>query len=200
MVINLKKGQRISLVKAAPGLERVLCGLGWDIAERPGGWRGLFVEQHDYDLDATVLCLDRDQKLQQDSDLIYFGNLRHASGAITHMGDHLTGGGAGDNEQILVDLNQVPDRIQTLMFVVTIYRCRDRQQHFGNINQAFVRLINLTTQQEFLRYDLSGREYDQMTTLKIATLDRVGGNWEVSAVGEGLQVDDLKEVIALYRP
>lgn len=187
------------LEQAAPNLQKLLLGLGWDIAQRPGGIRSIFVENHDLDLDATVVCLDQHQRLCQDQDVIYFGNLQHESGAITHLGDHLTGGGQGDNEQIVVDLAQIPDRIHTLVFLVNIYRCQERHQNFGDIIKAFVRLVNHTTQQEVALYHISGQKYKSMTALKMVALQRLGQGWEVLALGEGLTVPGLKEIIDLYR-
>lgn len=198
MAINLEKGQRISLVKAAPGLKRVLCGLGWDVAQRPKGLMSLFSNNHDYDLDATAIALDRQGKHRNANNVVYFGNLRHPSGAITHLGDNLTGAGDGDDEQIIVDLNQVPPEIETLLFVVNIYRCRDRQQDFGQVNNAFVRLENMETHTEIARYNLSGKDYQGCTGLRIAQLYRNGEGWDLSALGEGLHVNDLKEILKKY--
>ncbi|MEM8642946.1 MAG: TerD family protein, partial [Cyanobacteria bacterium P01_G01_bin.54] len=135
----------------------------------------------------------------QDDDVIYFGNLRHPSGAITHMGDHFTGGGQGDNEQIVVELDQVPATIQTLVFIVNIYRCYDRHQDFSDIHNAFVRLVDLNTEQEIARYRLSGQQHQTMTALKMIALQRVETGWEGVALGEGMQVAGLKEIIDVYR-
>ncbi|MGB0561902.1 MAG: TerD family protein [Spirulinaceae cyanobacterium] len=199
MAIHLQKGQRIALDQAASGLERLWCSLGWDVAERPEGVRGFFVEQHDCDLDVTVVCLNASQCLGQDEDVIYFGNLRHPSGAITHMGDHLTGGGQGDNEQIVVELGKVPATIQTLVFIVNIYRCYDRHQDFSDIHNAFIRLVDRATEQEIARYHLSGSHHKGMTALKMIALQRLAQGWEVMALGEGMQVAGLKEIIDSYR-
>ena len=104
MGINLQKGQRISLSKESPGLKKILCGLGWDVAERSGGGIfGMFANTQNYDLDASVICLDANGKINDIANVIYFGNLSHRSKAITHLGDNLTGEGDGDDEQIIVD-------------------------------------------------------------------------------------------------
>ena len=100
MAINLKKGQRISLKKEAPKLQQLMCGLGWDVAKKNGFLGGLF--QGDFDLDASVLCLDSKGKIKSNSEIVYFGNLRHYSSAINHLGDNLTGSGDGDDEEIMV--------------------------------------------------------------------------------------------------
>jgi stress response protein SCP2 len=201
MGINLTKGQRISLVKEAPGLTRVLCGLGWDVAQKSGGLMQLFKNSADLDLDATVLCLDAQEKCRTQNNIpnvVYFGNLRHPSGAITHLGDNLTGAGDGDDEQIIVDLNQVPADIHTLLFVVNIYKCRDRKQDFSQVNNAFVRLENMDNKTEIARYNLSGTDYQGCTGMLMAKLYREGNGWQMAALGEGIQVNDLKGIIAQY--
>ena len=112
MGINLQKGQRISLSKEAPGLTKLICGLGWDVAKRSGGGLfGAFSSAPDYDLDASVICLGQNAKLNDSGNVVYFGNLSHRSGAITHLGDNLTGAGDGDDEQIIVDLSRMPSQI-----------------------------------------------------------------------------------------
>jgi stress response protein SCP2 len=109
MAINLQKGQRISLTKEAPGLKKIICGLGWDVVEQTGGGLfGAFSNRPNYDLDASVICLGSNGKVGDKDDIVYFGNLKHRSGGITHLGDNLTGAGEGDDEQIIVDLSLVP--------------------------------------------------------------------------------------------
>jgi stress response protein SCP2 len=201
MGINLKKGQRISLVKEAPGLTRVLCGLGWDVAKKSGGLMQLFKNTADLDLDATVICLDAQDKCRTQNNIpnmVYFGNLRHPSGAITHLGDNLTGAGDGDDEQIIVDLNAIPAEIQTLLFVVNIYRCRDRKQDFSQVNNAFVRLENMETHSEIARYNLSGADYHGSTGMLMAKLYREGNGWQLAAIGDGIQINNLKDILKQY--
>ncbi|WP_204104560.1 MULTISPECIES: TerD family protein [Spirulina sp. CCY15215] len=199
MTINLQKGQRISLVKEAPGLTRVLCGLGWDVAPGSGGFLGLFGSTHDYDLDASVICLDSHQKLRDKSDVIYFGNLRHSSGSISHLGDNLTGEGNGDDEQIIVELPQISPNIETLVFVVNIYKCHQRKQDFGQVKNAFVRLLNMANNQEIARYNLSGAAYSGMTGMILAELYRENKGWDMKAIGEGVSVNGLEEILRSYR-
>lgn len=196
MAINLKKGQRISLKKEAPGLTQVMCGLGWDVAEAKGLF-GLF-KGNDFDLDASVFCLTNNDKLKSKSDVIYFGNLNHFSGAITHLGDNLTGEGQGDDEQILVDLSKVPDYVVKLVFVVNIYKARQRQQSFGQVNNAFVRLVNLSNNKEIARYSLLGEEYDGKTGMILAELYRDEEEWKMEAVGKGVIVNGLQEMTNQY--
>ncbi|MDJ0598826.1 MAG: TerD family protein [Crocosphaera sp.] len=196
MAINLKKGQRISLKKEAPGLTKVMCGLGWDVAESKGLF-GLF-KGNDFDLDASVLCLTNNDKLKSKSDIIYFGNLNHSSGAITHLGDNLTGEGEGDDEQILVDLTKMPDDIVKLLFVVNIYKARQRQQSFGQVKNAFVRLVNLGNNKEIARYSLLGEEYEGKTGMILAEVFREEEEWKMEAVGKGLMVNGLQEMTNEY--
>ncbi len=199
MTINLKKGQRISLKKEAPGLERVMCGLGWNVAEKQGGLFGLFGNSDDIDIDASVLCLNADNKLNNNKDVVYYGHLRHPSGAIAHQGDNLTGEGEGDDEQVMVNLNQIPESIQKLVFVVNIYDCLSRNQNFGQVNNAFVRLVNLANNREIARYNLSGQEYSDKTGAIVAEVFRGdSGEWHMEAIGHGIRVNGLKDLIRSY--
>lgn len=196
MAINLKKGQRISLKKEAPGLTKVMCGLGWDVSESKGLF-GLF-KANDFDLDASVLCLTNKDKLKSKSDVVYYRNLEHSSGAITHQGDNLTGEGDGDDEQILVDLTRLPDDIVKLVFVVNIYKARQRQQSFGQVKNAFVRLVNLNDNKEIARYSLLGEEYGGKTGMILAEVYRDQEEWKMEAVGKGFMVNGLQEITNQY--
>ena len=196
MAINLKKGQRISLKKEAPGLTKVMCGLGWDVSESKGLF-GLF-KANDFDLDASVLCLTNKDKLKSKSDVVYYRNLEHSSGAITHQGDNLTGEGDGDDEQILVDLTRLPDDILKLVFVVNIYKARQRQQSFGQVKNAFVRLVNLNDNKEIARYSLLGEEYGGKTGMILAEVYRDQVEWKMEAVGKGFMVNGLQEITNQY--
>ena len=196
MAINLTKGQRISLKKEAPGLTKVMCGLGWDVSETKGLF-GLF-KGNDFDLDASVLCLTNKDKLKSKSDVVYYRNLEHSSGAITHQGDNLTGEGEGDDEQILVDLTRLPDDILKLVFVVNIYKARQRQQSFGQVKNAFVRLVNLNDNKEIARYSLLGEEYGGKTGMILAEVYRDQEEWKMEAVGKGFMVNGLQEITNQY--
>ncbi|MGD2181413.1 TerD family protein [Lusitaniella coriacea] len=198
MTINLKKGQRISLAKEAPGLTRLMCGLGWDVAQRSGGLLSFLSNSSDFDLDASVLCLNATDKLKNNGDVIYFSNLRHRSNAITHLGDNLTGEGEGDDEQIVVDLPQIPPGISKLVFVVNIYNCTSRKQDFGQVNNAFVRLVDLANNREIARYNLSGQEYSGQTGMIMAEIYRHNGDWKMAALGNGIQVNGLEELVRSY--
>jgi len=197
MGINLQKGQRISLKKEAPKLEQLMCGLGWDVAKKKGGFLGgLFTT--DFDLDASVLCLNEDGKIKSNSEIIFFGNLRHYSDAINHLGDNLTGAGEGDDEEILVKLPLIPNNIHKLVFVVNIYNALERDQDFSQVENAFVRLVNLSNNQEIARYTLSGRGYEGKTGMVMAEIERVGDDWEMTAKGEGFKVKSLGDVMKFY--
>lgn len=199
MGINLEKGQSISLKKQAPKLEGVMCGLGWDVAQNSGGLFGLFSGANNFDLDSSVLCLNQFNKVTKNEDVIYFGNLRHVSGAVTHLGDNLTGKGDGDDEQILVYLNKLPSHINKLIFVVNIYEGFKRQQDFSKVKNAFVRLVNLSNQQEIARYTLSANGYDGKTAMIMAEIERENDDWKMTAMGKGLKVASLSNIIDSYK-
>jgi stress response protein SCP2 len=199
MAITLQKGQRISLSKEAPGLTKLMCGLGWDVAKRSGGgFFSNFGGGHDYDLDASVICLDANSKLTDNKNVVYFGNLKHPSGAIIHQGDNLTGAGDGDDEVVIVDLPRMPAQIAKLIFVVNIYECIARKQDFGQVQNAFVRLINQSNNKELARYNLSGKEYMGMTGMILAEVYRHNDEWKMAAVGNGINVNGLGELVKSY--
>ncbi|MGK7931788.1 MAG: TerD family protein [Microcystaceae cyanobacterium] len=199
MAINLQKGQRISLKKEVPQLTKLMCGLGWDIVQSKKGFLGIFGGSPDFDLDASVLCLNANNKLNYDGDVVYFGNLNHSSKAITHLGDNLTGKGEGDDEQIIVTLPQVPTHIKKLLFTVTIFDPVQRKQDFAQIKNAFVRLVDLGTNKEIARYTLSGHEYQGCTGLILAEVYQEEDGWKVLARGEGIQVNSLRDITQQYR-
>jgi stress response protein SCP2 len=199
MAINLKKGQRISLEKEAPGLEKVMCGLGWDVADKSGGIMGIFQQNQDIDIDASVFCLDANDKLRNNRDVIYYRNLEHPSGAIAHQGDNLTGEGEGDDEEVFVDLRQIPEEFSKLVFVVNIYDCLARKQDFSTVENAFVRLVNRDNNEEIARYNLSGQEYKGQTGIIFAEVFRDdSGKWEMEAVGKGIRIKSLRELVRAY--
>jgi stress response protein SCP2 len=199
MGINLQKGQRISLSKEAPGLKKLICGLGWDVVKKTGGGLfGAFTNSPDYDLDASIICLDADGKVNDIANVVYFGNLNHRSGAITHLGDNLTGAGEGDDEQIIVDLSLIPSQITKLIFTVNIYDCIARKQDFGQVKNAFVRLVNMSNNQELARYNLSGSEYKGMTGMLMAELYKHNDDWKLAAIGNGVSVNGLVEIVKSY--
>ncbi|GJD22041.1 stress protein [Rivularia sp. IAM M-261] len=199
MAINLQKGQRISLSKEAPGLTKIMCGLGWDVAKRAGGGIfGAFSKTNDCDLDASVICLDSNGKIRDAANVIYFGNLSHKSGAITHLGDNLTGAGDGDDEQVIVDLSRIPNDISKLVFTVNIYDCIERKQDFTQVKNAFVRLVNTANNKELAKYNLSGSEYQGMTGMVMAEIYNHNNEWKMAAVGSGVNIVGLEGLVQSY--
>jgi stress response protein SCP2 len=203
MAINLQKGQRVDLTKGNPGLTKILVGLGWDPVQSGGGGKlfgGLFGgggAAANVDCDASVIMLGANDKLQNNKDVIYFGNLRSNDGSVQHSGDNLTGDGDGDDEQIVIDLSRVPSNIQKLVFVVNIYDCIKRKQHFGMIQNAFIRVVNPTTNQELLHYNLTDN-YSGLTCLVTGEIYRHGNEWKFAAIGSGTNAASLSEVVRSY--
>ena len=201
MGINLQKGQRISLTKDNPGLKKTMVGLGWDPVKQQskGLLGGLFGgSQAQVDCDASVFMLDENGKLKSKENIIYFGNLKSKCGSVQHMGDNLTGNGDGDDEQVMVDLSSVPQNIAKLVFVVNIYAAAQRKQHFGMIENAFIRLVNVSDNKEMLRFNLT-EEYSGKTGLYVAEIYRNNGEWKFIAVGEGDTSAGLNEMSKKYQ-
>lgn len=201
MAISLQKGQRISLSKEAPGLTKIICGLGWDVVKPAGG--GFFSNfgnkaGEEYDLDASVICLNEAGKFTDNQNIIYFGNLSHPSGSIIHKGDNLTGAGDGDDEVIIVDLSKIPDTISKLVFVVNIYDCQARKQDFSKIENAFVRMVNIADNKELARFNLSGQDYQGMTGMVLAEVYRHNSEWKMAAIGNGTNVNGIGELVKSY--
>lgn len=195
MTINLQKGQRISLKKEAPNLTRLMCGLGWDVSKKSRGW---FNFSPDFDLDAFVICLDENQRLASKSDIIYYLNLQHSSKAITHLGDNLTGDGEGDDEQIVVDLPKVPAKISKLLFMVNIYDSKKRKQELSQVENAFVRLVDLNSKREIARYKLSGSQYQNKNGLILGEVYRDNGEWKMAARGDAFDARGIGDIAQKY--
>ena len=204
MSVNLQKGQKISLTKGGTGLKKVMVGLGWDEAQpqAKGFFGGLFAAKPaDIDCDASVILCGANEKVIG-SDIrdccVYFGNLRHSSGAIVHQGDNLTGAGDGDDEQIMVNLPMVPANVEKMVFVVNIYDARVRNQHFGMIRNAFIRLVDMDTGSEICRFNLS-ENYNGMTGLVVGEIYKRNGDWKFNAIGQPVQeASRLDSLIRLY--
>ncbi|MBP0027382.1 TerD family protein [Roseofilum reptotaenium CS-1145] len=178
--ISLQKGQRISLDKVAPNLQAVFVGLGWDVKATDTGY--------DFDLDACAFLLGENEKLISDKHFIFYNNKvspdTHKS--IEHMGDNLTGEGEGDDEVIIVNLQKVPPEVHRIVFTVTIHEAEKRKQNFGQVENAYVRLVDVSTKNELLRYPLA-EDYSIETALIMAELYRRDGQWRMNAVGSGYQ-------------
>ncbi len=178
MPINLKKGQKVDLTKSNPGLSKIMVGLGWDVNKYDTG--GAF------DFDTSAFLLTDSGKVGVQEDFVFYGNLKHPSGAVVHMGDNLTGEGDGDDEQIEIDLSKVPSNITKIDFTVTIYEAEERRQNFGQVSNAFIRIVDMANQQELLRYDLD-EDFSIETALIVGELYKNGSEWKFSAIGSGFQ-------------
>ena len=176
MAVSLKKGQKVDLTKTNPGLKQILIGLGWDVNKYDGG--------KDFDLDSSVFMLNANGKVRDDDDFVFYGNLKHKSGAVEHLGDNLTGAGEGDDEQIKIDLSKVPAEVEKIDFTVTIYEAEERNQNFGQVENAFIRVVNQATGEELIRYDL-GEDFSIETAVVIGELYRNKGEWKFNAIGSG---------------
>ena len=188
MAVSLTKGQKVDLTKGNPGLTKLLIGLGWDVNKYDGGSA--------FDLDAAAFLLDGGGKVSSDADFVFYGNLKHASGGVEHLGDNLTGEGEGDDEQIRVDLSKVPEHITKIAFTVTIYEPEQRRQNFGQINNAFIRIYNEDTGEEMLRYDL-GEDFSIETAAVFGEVYKNGSEWKFNAIGSGYQ-GGLKALCTQY--
>ncbi|MEI3029174.1 MAG: TerD family protein [Ruminococcus sp.] len=176
MAINLQKGQKVDLTKGNPRLSKLIVGLGWDTNKYDGG--------ADFDLDAAAFLLGDNGKVPSDSDFIFYSNLQHSSGAVVHTGDNLTGEGDGDDEVIKVDLSKVPASISKIDFTVTIYDAESRGQNFGQVSNAYIRVVDETTGTELIRYDL-GEDFSIETAVVVGEMYRNNGEWKFNAIGSG---------------
>jgi len=178
MPINLQKGQKVDLTKGNPGLSKLIVGLGWDTNKYDGG--------ADFDLDASAFLLGENGKVTTQGDFIFYGNLKHASESVEHMGDNLTGEGDGDDEQITVNLSQVPANISKIAFTVTIYESDKRRQNFGQVSNAYIRIVDESTGTELIHYDL-GEDFSIETAVSVGELYKHNGEWKFNAIGSGFQ-------------
>lgn len=178
MPVSLKKGQKVSLTKGNPGLSKVVVGLGWDTNQFDTGGS--------FDLDASAFLLGDNGRVADSSDFVFYGNLKHSSNSVEHLGDNLTGAGDGDDEQIKIDLTQVPANVSKIAFTVTIYDAEVRRHNFGQVNNAFIRIYREDTGEELLRYDL-GEDFSIETSAVFAELYRHNGEWKFNAIGSGFQ-------------
>ncbi len=208
MAINLKKGQTINLDKDQNDLSRITIGLGWDVKvkQQDGGFfKKLFAApEEDFDLDAFAVMLGTNGKIQNfgnklvGSDVIFFNNLRHPSGHIWHTGDNLTGEGEGDDEQIVVNLRDMGQHIDRIVFAVNIYQGTQRGQHFGQVENAFIRAVD-GRNNEVARYNLSDDStYNNMRAVTFAECYRKDGGWKFRAIGEPEETDQLSQLLQRY--
>ncbi|MGN0299142.1 MAG: TerD family protein [Lachnospiraceae bacterium] len=200
MSVSLKKGQKVSLSKENAGLSKVIIGLGWDEAkpQKTSGFFGsLFAAPPQaIDCDASAILL-QNGKLVDKQDIVYFGNLRHKSGTVQHMGDNLTGAGEGDDEQIFVELARVPACYDRIVLVANIYQAVQRKQQFGMIENAYIRLIDAGNNREMCKYNLT-ENYNGMTAMIFGEVYRRNGEWKFSAIGQGTQDGSLGKLVERY--
>nr|WSZ95822.1 TerD family protein [Streptomyces sp. NBC_00857] len=175
MGVSLSKGGNVSLTKAAPNLTAVTVGLGWDVRTTTGS---------DFDLDASALLANAEGKVAIDGNFIFFNNLKSPDGSVEHTGDNLTGAGEGDDEAIKVNLATVPADVDKIVFPVSIYEAESRQQSFGQVRNAFIRVVNQADNNELARYDLS-EDASTETAMVFGELYRNGAEWKFRAIGQG---------------
>ncbi|HEY0064259.1 MAG TPA: TerD family protein [Telluria sp.] len=177
MAISLQKGGNVNLSKEAPGLTRVMVGLGWDPRATDGAA---------FDLDGSAFLQKNDGKVRGDSDFIFYNNLKSTDGSVTHQGDNTSGQGEGDDEKVLVDLTKVPADIDKISFCVTIHEADARKQSFGMVSKAYIRCLNADGDKELARYDLS-EDGSTETAMIFGELYRAGAEWKFKAIGQGFK-------------
>ncbi|NJQ03284.1 TerD family protein [Streptomyces zingiberis] len=175
MGVSLSKGGNVSLSKEAPGLSAVTVGLGWDVRTTTGT---------DFDLDASALLVDSSGKVVSDQHFVFFNNLKSPEGSVEHTGDNLTGEGEGDDESIKVNLGAVPAEVDKIVIPVSIHDADNRQQSFGQVRNAFIRVVNQADNNELARYDLT-EDASTETAMVFGELYRHGAEWKFRAVGQG---------------
>ena len=175
MAVSLQKGGNISLAKEAPGATNVLAGLGWDARATDGA---------EFDLDASVFILGADGKVRSDSDFVFYNNKLGADGSVEHKGDNRSGAGEGDDEQVSIDLKKLPADVTKVIFAVTIHEFEARKQNFGQVSNAFIRLVNQADGREIARYDLS-EDASTETAMVFGEFYRHGDDFKFKAVGQG---------------
>jgi len=192
--VKLQKGQKVSLSKEHAGLSKIIVGLGWDEVQQQ---RSFFAPKpQDIDCDAFALLLV-DGKLASSQDIVYYGSLKHNSGSVVHMGDNLTGAGDGDDEQIVIDLNRVPAQYDRIVLAVNIYQAYERRQHFGMIQNAFIRLVDARNNNEMCIYNLT-ENYSNQTAMLFGEVYRYNGEWKFNAVGQGTTDGSISDFAKRY--
>jgi len=186
MSISLVKGQNISLTKDNPNLDKLMIGLGWD-PNNTGA---------DFDLDAYCFIVDKDNNLLDQKDFVYFNNLTSSCGAVEHQGDNLTGEGDGDDEQIFILLNKIPEQKVRIFFYVSIFEAKNRKQNFGQISNSYIRAINADNNKEIIRYDLQ-EDFSVETTVNLGEVYINNDEWKFRAIGAGEQ-NEIGDIAKQY--
>jgi len=221
MAINLVKGQTIDLRKSDKGeaydLSTVTIGLGWDVKQKSTGFFGKLLgggKEAEYDLDAIAFLLDSNDKVVNmgrtvqtnngksmglyEGDIIFFNSMKHPSGHIWLTGDNRTGAGDGDDEQIIVKLDSLDSKYQKILFVVSIYQGRQNNQHFGMIDNAFIRAVD-SKGKEIVKFSLSGdATYNGMCSMVFSEVYRKDGTWKFRAIGDPHQTDSFVDILKKY--
>ena len=177
MAISLQKGGNVNLSKEAPGLSKMVVGLGWDTRSTDGAA---------FDLDGAVFLLNNTGKVRSDADFVFYNNLKSVDGSVTHSGDNRTGAGDGDDETVTIDLSKVPADVDKISVCVTIHEADSRRQNFGQVSKAFVRCINANGNTEIARYDLS-EDSSTEAAMIFGEVYRAGSDWKFRAIGQGFQ-------------
>jgi stress response protein SCP2 len=181
MSISLQKGQPVSLEKdTGASLKKVVVGLGWDVAD----------DGPEIDCDASAILCGANGKIIRAGDLVFYNAQKHPSGSVYSTGDNRTGEGEGDDEQLVVDLEKVPKEYEKIVFVVTIYESVKRKQHFGLINNAFIRIVDTETDKEIMKYDIS-EKYPGKTAMIFAEMYRQDGKWKFNAIGQATEDEGI---------
>ena len=178
MPINLSKGQKVDLTKGNPGLDSILAGLGWDTNRYDGG--------HDFDLDVSIFMTNEQGKVDTDTNFVFYNNPKDAAGSVVYSGDNRTGEGEGDDETVNITLSKVPADVAKISFTVTIHEAQARGQNFGQVSNAYIRIVDTAKNEELPRYAL-GEDYSIETAIVVAELYRHGGEWKFAAIGSGFQ-------------
>jgi tellurium resistance protein TerD len=173
--VSLSKGGNVSLTKAAPNLTAVTVGLGWDVRTTTGA---------DFDLDASAIICNASGKVISDQHFVFFNNLRSPDGSVEHQGDNLTGSGEGDDEQVKVNLAGLPQEADKVVFTVSIYDAETRNQSFGQVQNAFIRVVNSADDNELARFDLT-EDASTETAMVFGELYRNQAEWKFRAIGQG---------------
>jgi tellurium resistance protein TerD len=177
MAISLQKGGNVNLSKEAPGLTKMVVGLGWDTRSTDGAA---------FDLDGAVFLLNTTGKVRSDSDFVFYNNLKSVDGSIVHSGDNRTGAGDGDDESVTIDLARVPADVDKIAVCVTIHEADTRRQSFGQVSKAFIRCVNANGNTEIARYDLS-EDGSTEAAMIFGEVYRAGADWKFRAIGQGFK-------------
>jgi tellurium resistance protein TerD len=177
MAISLQKGGNVNLSKEAPGLSKMIVGLGWDTRATDGAG---------FDLDGAVFLVKTDGKVRADADFVFYNNLKSTDGSVVHSGDNTTGAGDGDDETVTIDLAMVPADIDKIILAVTIHDAETRKQNFGMVSKAFIRCVNASGNAEIARYDLS-EDGSTEGAMIFGEVYRAGADWKFKAIGQGFK-------------